>query len=98
MSDAELIAWLESGATATVSPEEAAARRAADFARRFGEALASEDLGPTQELHDSAQARLVYGVHAELNALGEEAYSDVWRSLSAPVRASIKRCIELARA
>ncbi len=97
MTDDALIAWLESGAQPKLTAEEAAARRAADFARRFGEALAAEDLGPTQELHDAAVARLVFDVHADLNALGEEAYSDVWALLGAPSRAAIKRCVSMAK-
>lgn len=98
MSDDALIAWLADGAQARLTAEEESARRCAGFVQRFAEALASEDLGPTQELHDAAMARMVYGIHAELCVHGIDEYDAVWAKLSAPVRASIKRLIAMHQA
>lgn len=89
--DDELIAWVNAGADSKLTAEDAAARRRNDFSRRFFQALyPDDDLGPTQERHDVEVARRVQEVHYELNALGEEAYSDVWSMLSARDRRAIK--------
>lgn len=95
VTDDALIAWLSEGALPKLTAEEEGARRCAGFVQRFAEALAAEDLGATQELHDAAVAALVHEVHADLSSYGIEVYDDVWRLLSAPVRASIKRYLTL---
>lgn len=97
MSDAELIAWLESGAQPALSLEEETARRRGAFSLRFAEALTPlHDLGPTEEAHEAAVARNVYEVHRELNALGDAEYSAVWRTIPASYRAAIKVYISMA--
>ena len=98
MSDADLIAWLNAGAHVPLSPEEQASRQATEFVARFSAALdPAEDLGPTDELHQAAIARAVYAIHRDLNALGEEAYSNVWTLLAAPVRRAIKAYVAMGR-
>lgn len=98
MSDTALISWLAGGAPVALPAEELAARRASEFVARFMEALyPADDLGVTQELHEAAVANNVYAVHRELNALGEEAYSDTWRLISAGNRAAIKRYVAMVK-
>ena len=98
MSDEALIAWLEGGARVELPATDAASRLSSEFARRFVESLNSlGDLGITEEEHELGVARNVYEVHAELNRLGDEAYSATWSLLSAPVRRAIKAYVELAR-
>lgn len=98
MSDAELIAFLESGARPTLASEEEAARRRSAFAQRFVVAMEPfGDLGVTEEEHELGIARQVFDVHSDLNALGEEEYSAVWSLLSAPNRRAIKAYVDLAR-
>ncbi len=97
MDDA-LVAWLTGGSQVELLPEEQAAKRASEFSRRFTLALnPSEDLGPTEEDEQRAIAANVYAVHADLNALGEAAYSDVWRTLDSRSRAAIKRYVTMAK-
>ncbi len=91
MNDDALIAWITGGSQVDLLPEEQAAKRAQEFSRRFTLALnPSEDLGPTEEDEQLAIAANVYAVHLDLNAFGEVAYSDVWRTLDARSRAAIK--------
>lgn len=98
MSDSELIAWLTSGGKTELPPEVEASRRHSDFARRLIDAMQpADDLAPTEELQEMEVARLVYAVHAELNALGDEDYSAVWLLLSAPHRRAIKAYVAMAR-
>ena len=79
-----------------MSVEDAAARRRNEFSLRFFQALNPvDDLGPTEEEHQMAVARNVFVVHADLNVLGEEVYSDVWSTLSAPNRAAIKKYVAM---
>jgi hypothetical protein len=97
MSDAELIAWIESGAKPALSTDEEAARRYQAFAARFVEALSpASDLGPDEESHERAVAENVAAVHADLNPLGEIEYSHVWTLLSASHRRAIKAYLHLA--
>lgn len=97
MSDDALLAWLNNGAPVEMDSEAAAARRRVAFSQRFLAAInPADDLGPTQELHDAAVALCVLAVHDELRALGIDEYDSIWQTLSAPVRASIKRCVALA--
>lgn len=99
MPDDALIDWLTSGSKVSLSPEERRAKCASEFAARFTAALNPEDdLGTTEEAHQAAVASDVYQVHADLNALGEEAYSDVWRLLAAGPRAAIKRYVAMHKA
>lgn len=98
MSDDALIAWLSTGAKVDLSQDETAARRASEFSRRFVAALNPEgDLGATCELHELAVASCVFAVHAELNALGEGVYSEVWTTLSAPVRRALKAYVAMSK-
>lgn len=98
MSDAALLAWLETGSQPVVSEEELAARRRNAFSLRFSEALRPlGDLGITAEEHELGVARNVYEVHRALNMLGDEEYSAVWSLLSAPDRRAIKAYVEMAR-
>lgn len=98
MSDDALIAWIDSGCKPVVSADEAAAKRAQSFSLRFVQALnPSDDLGATEELHQMCVAANVYEIHAELNRLGQDDYSSVWMTLSAPVRAAIKRYVAMHR-
>lgn len=98
MSDDALIAWIDSGCKPVVSADEAAAKRAQGFSLRFVQALnPADDLATTEEAHQMCVAANVYEIHRELNQLGEEAYSSVWMTLSAPVRASIKRYIAMRK-
>lgn len=97
MTDEALIAWLESGGKVALAPEEEVSRQTSHFSMRFAHAIKQEDLGPTEEMHEAAVARLVYAVHLELNALGEAAYSAVWQTLPASQRAAIKQYIAMAK-
>jgi hypothetical protein len=97
MSDAELIAWLESGAKPSLSADDEIARRRSGFSARFGVALKETDLGPTEEAHQAAVARLVYGIHMELNKFGELEYSAVWSTLPAGMRSALKTYISMGK-
>lgn len=98
MSDDSLISWLADGAPVALSAEERVARTRSEFSRRFAEALQPlGDLGVTHEEHELGVARLVYEVHSDLNALGDEAYTDVWGVISASDRRAIKAYVEMAR-
>lgn len=94
MTDDALVAWLEGGAKPEVSADEAVARQRAHFCSRFAQALKAEDLGPTEEIHQAAVARLVYAIHLELNALGETEYLAVWQTFPASMRAALKKYVE----
>lgn len=95
MSDSTLLAWLNEGSPIVLTSEAAAARRRQDFSQRFFAALAQEDLGPTEELHQQAVAQCVILIHDELCALGINEYDEVWRTLPAPTRAALKRYIAM---
>lgn len=96
MADDALIAWLDSGGKPSLSAEEQAARQAREFAARFLEAISPQlDLGETEEIHQAAVAANVFAVHADLNPLGEVAYSDVWALLGAPQRKAIKHYVDM---
>lgn len=98
MSDTDLVTWLASGGKTELPPEVEASRRHSEFARRFVDSLNPlGDLGITCEEHELGVARNVYEVHAELNRLGDEAYSATWSLLSAPHRRAIKAYVEMAR-
>lgn len=98
MSDIALIDWLAGGCKVTVPAEEDAARRAQAFSLRFFQAMnPQDDLGPTEEDHQMAIAHNVHAVHVELNALGNEAYSDVWQTLSARHRSAIKTYVAMVK-
>ena len=97
MSDDALLAWLESGAKPDLDSEALAARRRVAFSQRFLAALALEDMGPTQELHDAAVAAAVLEIHDELRTYGIDEYDQVWQLMSAPTRAAIKRCVAGAK-
>ncbi len=98
MSDTELISWLAGGAQVELSAEEAAARRCRDFSLRFTQAMnPPDDLGPTEEAHEMAVARRVFAVHAELNALGQDDYSAVWKTFPWLTREAIKAYVKMAK-
>lgn len=102
MADDALIAWLGEGAPVALSSEAdkqaAAAKRHTDFSQRFFKALhPADDLGPTQEDHELAVAQLVYAVHVDLCACGDEDYDAVWWLLNAPTRAALKAYIAMAK-
>lgn len=98
MHDEALVAWINGGSQVELLPEEQAAKRASEFSRRFMLALnPSDDLGPTEEDEQRAIAANVYAVHMDLNALGEVAYSDVWRTLDSRTRAAVKVYIQRGR-
>jgi hypothetical protein len=98
MTDDALISWLSSGAQVRLTPEEEAARRASEYARRFHAALnPADDLGETHEAHEAAVASNVYAVHAELSAFGIDAYDAVWLTLAAPVRRAIKAYVAVGK-
>jgi len=98
MHDDALISWLNGGAQVELTAEEAAAQRCRDFSLRFTRAMnPPDDLGPTEEAHEMEVARRVFAVHAELNALGQDDYSAVWSTLSAPVRRAIKAYVGMAK-
>jgi hypothetical protein len=94
MSDDALIAWLDSGAGVELAPEETAAKVRTQFCARFLAAMNPDnDLGPTCEAHESAVARNVYEVHADLCKLGIDVYEQVWGTMSAPTRSAIKKYV-----
>jgi len=98
MTDSALFDWIASGAKVDLSADDAAAKQQKEFSARFVAALyPADDLGPTEELHQAAVASQVYAVHMELCRLGDEVYNAVWSTLSAPVRAAIKRYIIMGR-
>ena len=95
MSDDALMSLLAGGAPVALPAEERDARFHSEFARRFVSALRQEDLGQTEESHQAGIAQSIWEVHCELNRLGEEAYSHVWRMISAKDRAAIKKYVHL---
>lgn len=96
MTDDALMAWLDGGCKVTVSADEAAAKRASAFSLRFLRAINPDiDLGVDEESHQAAVAMNVFVVHHELNLLGEEEYSAVWRTLDAKTRRAIKAYVEM---
>lgn len=98
MSDEALTAWLNSGMPVERPLDEAASKQASEFAARFRAALDPDyDLGPTHELHQAAIAQNIFVVHADLNTLGEEAYSAAWRLLAPSERRAIKSYVEMSR-
>ncbi len=98
MNDTALVDWLASGARVDLTAEEIASKRHSEFATRFVESLnPDDDLGATEESHQRELARRVWAVHCDLNVLGEEEYSSVWRLLAASTRAAIKTYVSMAK-
>ena len=97
MVDDALLAWVDAGAPVVLDGEAIAAKRRADYSRRFSEVMyPSEDLGATEEEHQLGVAWRVFELHCELEKYGIDEYLAVWFTLNAPTRAAFKKYVRMA--
>lgn len=93
-----LLRWLDSGAEVAPTEEELTQKRRQEMSLRFASALnPPHDLGDTEEAHEAAVARVVFGVHEEVRALGLDEYRAIWELIPASSRAALKKYIESAK-